>query len=127
MAPARSARTARSRPERSAPHRARPRAVGGKPVRAAAIRWDRVGKHMLRVVFIGIALLYIHPLLSIWSTRQDAQKRRSEVVRLSDEQRSLNRRIAALRGEKALEREGRRLGMVRPGERAYVITGLPAR
>ncbi len=80
---------------------------------------------MLRAVFVGVVLLYVHPLLSIWSTRQDAAKRRSEVVRLSGEQRELRGRIAALRGDKALEREARRLGMVRPGERAYVITGLP--
>jgi hypothetical protein len=30
-----------------------------------------------------------------------------------------------LRDPRALEREARRLGMVRQGERAYVIEGLP--
>lgn len=125
MASARGARAARPRPDRAAPPRTRPRVVGGRPVRAGAIRWDRLGRHALRLVFIGVALLYVHPLLSIWSTRHDAQKRRGEVVRLAHEKRELARRITALRGDKALEREARRLGMVRRGERAYVITGLP--
>ena len=125
MASARGARAARPRPERAAPQRPRPRVVGGRPVRATAIRWDRLGRRALQIVFVGVALLYIHPLLSIWSTRQDAQQRRGEVVRLAHEKRELQRRITALRGDKALEREARRLGMVRRGERAYVITGLP--
>lgn len=80
---------------------------------------------MVILVFVGVGFLYMHPLMSIWSTRQDAQKRRVEVVRLSQEQKQLRHRITALRGDKALESEARRLGMVRPGERAYVITGLP--
>ena len=122
MAPA---RAARPRPDRPPSRQARPRVVGGRPVRAGAIRWDRLGRHALRLLFIGVVLLYIHPLLSIWSTRQDAGKRRAEVVRLAEEKRVLQRRITALRGDKALEREARRLGMVRRGERAYVITGLP--
>lgn len=125
MASARGASAARPRPERSPPQRARPRVVGGRPVRAGAIRWDRLGRSALRLVFIGVALLYVHPLLSILSTRQDAQKRHGEVVRLAGEKRELQQRITALRGDKALEREARRLGMVRRGERAYVITGLP--
>jgi cell division protein FtsB len=124
-----SARPARSRPARPAPARtgparARPRAVGGRPVRAGAIRWDRVGKLVVRCMVVFVALLYVHPLLSIWSTRERARQHRVEVVRLSAEQQRLHDRIAALRGDKALEHEARRLGMVRRGERAYVITNL---
>ena len=122
-----SARTARSRtvraPARPAPVRARPRAVDGRPVRGT-IRWDRVGKLAVGSLLGFVLLLYVHPLLSIWSTRGDAEHRRADVVRLSAEQRRLHDRIAALRGDKALEQEARRLGMVRRGERAYVITNL---
>ncbi len=94
-------------------------------MRGGAIRWDRVGKLMLRAVFVGVVLLYVHPLFSIWSTRERAEVRRAEVVRLAGEQRELRQRVAALRGDKALEREARRLGMVRRGERAYVVANLP--
>jgi cell division protein FtsB len=93
-------------------------------LRAGAIRWDRVGKLAIRGLIVLVALLYVHPLLSYWSTRASAGKHRAEVARLSAEQRRLHDRIAALRGDKALEREARRLGMVRRGERAYVITNL---
>lgn len=99
--------------------------LAGRPERAGAIRWDRVGRFMLRVVFVGVVLLYVHPLFSIWSTRERAEVRRAEVVRLQAEQHELRQRIAALRGDKALEREARRLGMVRRGERAYVVSNLP--
>lgn len=105
--------------------RAKPRPVRSRPVRASVIRWDRVGKSLLRLVFIGVALLYVHPLFSIWSTRERAKDRGAEVMRLTSEQQELRRRLAALKGRKALEREARALGMVRRGERAYVITNLP--
>jgi len=93
--------------------------------RAGTIRWDRVGRFMVIVVFALVALLYVHPLFSIWSTRGEAAQRRSEVVRLQGEHDRLTRRVKALQSPSALEREARRLGMVRPGERAYVIENLP--
>jgi cell division protein FtsB len=81
---------------------------------------------MVLAVFLFVAALYVHPLLSIWSTRGESAQRRTEVARLQSEHDRLARRIKALRGPKALEREARRLGMVRPGERAYVIENLPS-
>ena len=80
---------------------------------------------MVFMVFALVAALYVHPLLSIWSTRGDAAQRRSEVVRLQLQHDRLTRRVKALQSPSALEREARRLGMVRPGERAYVIENLP--
>ncbi|MGH2824907.1 MAG: septum formation initiator family protein [Thermoleophilaceae bacterium] len=44
---------------------------------------------------------------------------------MGKDNRELKRRVRALRDPGALEREARRLGMVRQGERAYVIEGLP--
>jgi hypothetical protein len=122
MASARSARQARSAP---APTRAsRPRAVaGGRP--ASGIRWDRVGRTMLIGMFAVVALLYVHPLLSVWSTRGEAARRRADVVLLQREHLRLQRRLKALQSPSALESEARRLGMVRAGERAYVVSGLP--
>ena len=121
-----SARSAReSRPDRrpaAAP--ARPRAVPPSR-RKPAIRWDRLGRTALLCVFCGVLLLYIHPLLSMWSTRAEAQKRHSDVVRLQAQQRALARREKALRDPHELELAARRLGMVRTGEKAYVVSGLP--
>jgi hypothetical protein len=44
---------------------------------------------------------------------------------LGGENRTLKNRVRALRDPGALEREARRLGMVRVGERSYVIENLP--
>ncbi len=92
-----------------------------------AIRWDRVGRVALLLVLAGVIMLYVNPLRDWWSTLNEAEARRGEVERLRDERRVLRARRDELRDPAALEREARRLGMVRPGERAYVVEGLPAR
>ena len=54
-----------------------------------------------------------------------AKHRRGDVARLKHENTKLRARRDALRNPAALEREARRLGMVRPGERSYVVKHLP--
>jgi cell division protein FtsB len=92
---------------------------------AHGIRWDRVSRVGLLVVLVGIMGLYIGPAHSYLSTKREAKAKRAEVHRLQSENANLRARRDALRSPKALEREARRLGMVRPGERAYVVKGLP--
>ena len=69
--------------------------------------------------------LYVGPARSYWSTVQEAKQRRAEVAQAQARERQAARppRRAAQPG--ALEREARRLGMVRPGERSYVVKHLP--
>ena len=109
-------------PARAAP---RPRVVRGGAARAAGIRWDRVGRVALLVVLFGIVVLYAGPARSYVATMHEAKQRRAELRRLQDENRRLRARRAELRRPSALEREARRLGMVKPGERPYVIEHLP--
>jgi cell division protein FtsB len=90
-------------------------------IAAARIRWDRLGRIALLVVLLGVIALYINPLRSYLSTWQEAKNRRAEVSTLQQENARLRARKAELRNPRALEREARRLGMVRPGERAYVV------
>ena len=89
------------------------------------IRWDRVSRVALLVVLIGIVALYIGPARSYWSTVQEAKHRRADVAQLKRENARLRAKRAALRSSSAMEREARRLGMVRPGERAYSVKHLP--
>ncbi|HEV2999591.1 MAG TPA: septum formation initiator family protein [Solirubrobacteraceae bacterium] len=91
----------------------------------AHIRWDRVGRIALLLVLLGVIALYVNPLRSWWSTRQESAQRQSEVARLERENRQLRERRAELNDPRTLEDEARRLGMVRPGERAFVVEGLP--
>ena len=103
-----------------APERPRARAVG-----ARGIRWDRVSRVALLVVLVGMVYLYAGPARSYWATLQEAEHRRAEVAALKRENARLRARRALLRTTGALEREARRLGMVRPGERPYAVRHLP--
>lgn len=77
------------------------------------------------VVFAVVALLYIGPLSSYVSARGEASDRRAKVEQLRKENRELRTKRDALRDGGALEVEARRLGMVRPGERPFVVENLP--
>ena len=90
------------------------------------MRWDRVGRSALVLVLMGVSLLYVGPLHSWWTTWQASKTRHAELHSLQVENKRLKARRAALQNPRTLEREARRLGMVRPGERAYIISGLPS-
>jgi cell division protein FtsB len=123
MPPARSSAPASRRaPSAARPARQRPRVLAGG---AAAIRWDRVSRVALLVVLLVLVYLYAGPARSYWDTVRQAKQRRADVAVLKRENHRLRVRRDALRSSSALEREARRLGMVRPGERPYVIDHLP--
>ncbi len=93
---------------------------------APRVRWDRIGR--LALLFVGLLLiyLYINPLRTWVSTWQEAQTKREQVTQLEQEHATLVKRARALRSPGSIEVEARRLGMVKPDERAYVIRGLDA-
>jgi cell division protein FtsB len=123
MSPARqSAAHARSRPSAEARPPQRPRVVAGG---GRAIRWDRVGRVALLVVLLGVVALYIGPSITFFHTYREAKARRGEVSTLQAENARLRARRTALKNPRTLEREARRLGLVKPGERPFVVKGLP--
>uniref|UniRef100_A0A6J5ZDU5 Unannotated protein n=1 Tax=freshwater metagenome TaxID=449393 RepID=A0A6J5ZDU5_9ZZZZ len=81
---------------------------------------------LILAVCVLVALLYLRPLVAIWSARGEASMRQQQVSKLESEHKALSKRVTDLRNPAALEREARRLGMVKPGEQAYVIKGLPS-
>ncbi len=76
-------------------------------------------------LLVGLALLYVRPALSYWHTRAQAHGKAAEVSALERQHRALAARSRALRSPGTLEREARKLGYVKPGERAYVVEDLP--
>jgi cell division protein FtsB len=95
--------------------------------RAGSVRWDRVGRVALLLLLGVVLLLYVNPAINYVKTWQAAHEKRSEVGRLEAENKRLRARKAALKRPATLEKEARALGMVRPGERAYLVRGLPKR
>jgi cell division protein FtsB len=93
--------------------------------RRSGIRWDRVGRFALMATLVAILLLYISPAKHWIQQSRTAGEQKDELRDLTSENRDLKRRVRALRDPGALEREARRLGMVRQGERAYVIEKFP--
>ena len=96
-----------------------------KTRRRTSIRWDRLGRIALLGTLFVILMLYISPAKHWWEQSRTANAQEQELEDLGRENRGLKERVRALRDPGALEREARRLGMVRQGERAYVIEGLP--
>jgi cell division protein FtsB len=81
----------------------------------------------MALLFVGVllVLLYVNPVRTYVATRHEAATKRAEVAALQREHKALVRRQSALRRPGSVETEARRLGMVRPTERAYVVKGLP--
>lgn len=91
----------------------------------AGIRWDRISRYALLAVFVVLIALYVNPLRNYFATRSDAADRQQTVTLLEREQAALEARKRSLTEPRVIEAEARRLGMVRPGERAFVVRGLP--
>ena len=88
---------------------------------ATRIRWDRLGRWALIAVFLLVLYLYVGPAVSWVSAYRQAGEKRAEVAALEERNAQLEARRRQLRDRSALEREARRLGMVKAGEKAYVI------
>lgn len=122
MASARQSAAARARSAPRPRPRQPPRAIAGG---ARGIRWDRVGRVALLIVLVGVVALYVGPSISFFHTWREAKARRAEVQQLRTENQRLRARRAALNDPRTLEREARRLGLVKPGERPFIVKNLP--
>ena len=73
-----------------------------------------------------LAFLYWKPVHTFLHTRQQLDNRQAEVRSLAAERRDLQRQIAEVGTGGALVREARRLGLVKPGERLFIVRGIDA-
>lgn len=72
-----------------------------------------------------VAYLYYRPL-STWLQTRSALARRTEQVEVLKAQKAvLERRVAQSTSLVELQRQGRRIGLVRPGERLFIVKGIP--
>jgi cell division protein FtsB len=71
-----------------------------------------------------VAYLYYKPLASYFETRAAVEERRAEIAELRREKRRLEARLAQSTSLRALEREARCIGYVRPGEKLFIVKGV---
>jgi len=83
-----------------------------------------------RLLAIGalvlVAFLYWKPTRTYLHTKSELQARKAEVRQLRDERDRLQKRIAQADTGSQLVREARRLGLVKPGERLFIVRGISA-
>jgi cell division protein FtsB len=73
-----------------------------------------------------VGFLYVQPLRTYLDRRDTVARRSAEVRALDAERRQLERRLAAQTSTAALVQEARRLALVKPGERLYIVKGIDA-
>jgi cell division protein FtsB len=86
-----------------------------------------VGRAALLGTLAIVLMLYVSPLHRWLTQRHTAAVQQSDLRDLEQQNKQLRARIKTLRRPAALELEARKLGMVRRGERAFVIENPPKR
>jgi len=114
-------RAAARRKQRAAGTRAK------RPAGRSGIRWDRVARAALLGTLGIVLLLYISPLHRWVTQRGLASQQTQELQQLQKQNKQLHSHIKLLHDPTALEAEARKVGMVRRGEREYVVQNLPNR
>ena len=77
------------------------------------------------VVLAVVLGLYIQQGLTLLSVHSQAVQQKAAVMRLAHQNAQLRRDASSLNDPSTIIREARELGMIKPGERPYVVTGLP--
>ena len=100
-------------------------ATMAKPARrprrsSLALRWLAVGALVL------VGLLYYRPVRTYFERREAAAARQAQVAALAQRRAALEQRLRYVESEAAVAREARRIGYVKPGERLFIVKGIPA-
>jgi cell division protein FtsB len=112
--------TARTIPAGSRPSGRR---RGAPPAR---VRWDRVGRLAMLFVLLVLLYLYISPVRSLITAFHQSAAQRSQVTALKRTTAKLLAERAALKSTSTLTLDARKQGLVKPGEKEFVIFGLPS-
>jgi cell division protein FtsB len=88
------------------------------------IRWDRLGRIALVLVLFLVLVSYLNPLVNLLQAWQGSKSSEAQLGQLKQERVELTRQLHEVSSPAALEREARRLGMVKPGEHAYIVHGV---
>jgi cell division protein FtsB len=83
--------------------------------------------HTLRwiglIVLLAVAIGYIQPVRAYQDASANVTARKAEVEQIASGNARLEQRIAETATPEFVAREARKLGLVRPGERLFIVTG----
>jgi cell division protein FtsB len=113
-----------SRNEQRSAVKARPRGKRSAKRRLRAQRTTILLRWCVLATAIFVAFLYYRPLSSYLETRATLNARQAEVRTLRAHRVRLQARLAESSTVEALSREARRMSLVRPGERLFVVKGI---
>jgi cell division protein FtsB len=99
--------------------------AAARAARRPNIRWDRLGRFALLGVLFVILTMYASPLQRWLTQSKTAKEDSAELHRLEAHNKALKAKLGQLKKPEALELRARGLGMVKQGERSYVIDNLP--
>ena len=74
----------------------------------------------------AIAVAYVQPIRAYFDARTTSPRTVPRRAALLAKQAKLKRRLALAGTDDFIEREARRLGFVRPGERLFIVQGVEA-
>jgi cell division protein FtsB len=77
------------------------------------------------VVMVVLAYLYMSAGLRLFSAWGEGRRDSSQLRSLEAQNHTLRRQAESASAAGAVQTQARRLGMVRQGEQAYVVSGLP--
>jgi cell division protein FtsB len=77
-------------------------------------------------VMVAIVYLYLSAGLRLFSAWGESKRESAQVRVLERQNRTLRQQHGALASPGTVQAEARRLGMIRTGEQAYIVSGLPA-
>lgn len=80
---------------------------------------------MLLVVLVVVLALYVNQAVTYFSVRSQANQQMATALSLERQNRVLAREQRELQQPGTIQRDARALGMIRQGERPYVITPSP--
>ncbi|MGP0052082.1 MAG: FtsB family cell division protein [Solirubrobacteraceae bacterium] len=124
MPQARHARTSPHRARTATEPRPRPRSVNTRaPI--SRVRWDRLGRIALLLVFGLVAVLGIQGAVSFLHTHAQAEQQQAIVRALTRENMKLREQQRSLQSTPTIVQDARKLGMVRPGEQPFVVIAAP--
>ena len=87
------------------------------PRRRIALRWLGI------LVLLAVAVAYVRPLRAYQHARSQVSSAERDVAALEAANRALRHRLARTDTDQFALEEARKLGLVRPGERLFIVKG----